>query len=96
MSRELCEGLAKKGRRGRTIGIKVRLSDWTNATRARSIGAPTNDVEVVTEIALDLLRAYAPPQPVRLIGVRIAGFEDVVEPPRPPAPPVLGQLVLDV
>ena len=24
------------------------------------------------------------------------GPEDVVEPPRPPAPPVLGQLVLDV
>ena len=45
MRRELCEGLAKKGRRGRTIGIKVRLADWTNATRARSIEAPTNDVE---------------------------------------------------
>ena len=48
MSLQLCEGLAKKGRRGRTIGIKVRLADWTNATRARSIEAPTNDVEVVT------------------------------------------------
>jgi DNA polymerase-4 len=96
MSHELCEGLAKKGRRGRTIGIKVRLADWTNATRARSISAPTNDVGVVTEIALDLLRAYAPPRPVRLIGVRIAGFEDVVEPPRPAAPPVVGQLALDV
>src|SRR5918994_1918090 len=96
MSRELCEGLAGKGRRGRTIGIKVRLADWTNATRARSIDAPTNDVGTVTEIALDLLRAYAPPKPVRLIGVRIASFEDVVEPPRPPAPPVLGQLALDL
>jgi DNA polymerase-4 len=96
MSRELCEGLGKKGRRGRTIGIKVRLSDWTNATRARSIEVPTNDVAVVNEIARDLLRLYAPPQPVRLIGVRIAGFEDVVEPPRPAAPPVVGQLVLDL
>jgi DNA polymerase IV len=88
--------LAKKGRRGRTIGIKVRLADWTNATRARSIEAPTNEVEVVTEIALELLRAYAPPRPVRLLGVRIAGFEDVVEPPRPPAPPVVGQLALEI
>jgi DNA polymerase-4 len=50
----------------------------------------------VTEIALDLLRAYSPPQPVRLMGVRIAGFADVVEPPRPPAPPVVGQLALDL
>jgi DNA polymerase-4 len=96
MARQLCEGLAKKGRRGRTIGIKVRLADWTNATRARSIDAPTHDVEVVTEIALELLHAYAPPQPVRLLGVRIAGFEDVVEPPRPPAPPVVGQLALEI
>jgi DNA polymerase-4 len=96
MSHQLCEGLAKKGRRGRTIGIKVRLADWTNATRARSIEAPTNEVGVVTEIALELLRAYSPPQPVRLLGVRIAGFEDVVEPPRPPAPPVVGQLALEI
>ena len=51
---------------------------------------------MVTEIALELLRAYAPPKPVRLMGVRIASFEDVVEPPRPPAPPVLGQLALDL
>ena len=98
MSRQLCEGLAKNGssRRGRTIGIKIRLADWTNATRARSIQTPTNDVAVVTEIALELLHAYAPPQPVRLLGVRIAGFEDVVEPPRPPAPPVVGQLMLEI
>ena len=46
--------------------------------------------------AAELLHAYAPPQPVRLLGVRIAGFEDVVEPPRPPAPPAVGQLVLDL
>jgi hypothetical protein len=28
--------------------------------------------------------------------VRIAGFEDVKEGPRPPAPPVLGQLALEL
>ena len=96
MGRELCEGLAKRGRRGRTIAIKVRLADWTTVTRARSIDAPTNDTAVVTDIALELLRAYSPPQPVRLMGVRIAGFADVVEPPRPPAPPVAGQLALEI
>jgi len=96
MSAELCEGLVKRGRRGRTIAIKVRLADWTTVTRARSVAAPTNDVGLVTETALELLRAYDPPKPVRLMGVRIASFEDVVEPPRPPAPPVVGQLVLDV
>ena len=54
MSRELCEGLAKRGRRGRTIAIKVRLADWTTVTRARSVEAPTNDVALVTDMALEL------------------------------------------
>jgi DNA polymerase IV len=76
LARGLCEGLQRRGRRGRTIGIKVRLDDWTNATRARTIDVPTNDTEVVTGIALELLRAYAPPRPVRLLGVRIAAFAE--------------------
>ena len=38
---ELCEGLAKHERRGRTIAIKVRLDDFTTVTRARTIPAPT-------------------------------------------------------
>lgn len=76
LARELCQGLAARGKRGRTIGIKVRLDDWTNVTRARTIEAPTCDVALVTDVALELLRAYAPPRPVRLLGVRMASFED--------------------
>jgi DNA polymerase-4 len=76
LARELCEGLARRGSRGRTIAIKVRLDDWTTITRARTIDAYTNDVETVTTIALELLRAYAPPRPVRLLGVRVASFEE--------------------
>jgi DNA polymerase IV len=96
MSRELCEGLQKKQRRGRTIAIKVRLADWTTVTRARTVGESTNDTALVTETALELLRAYAPPQPVRLLGVRLASFDDV-EPDKPPAPVApVGQLVLEV
>ncbi len=96
MSRELCEALQKKERRGRTIAIKVRLADWTTVTRARTVGESTNDTALVTETALELLRAYAPPQPVRLLGVRLASFDDV-EPDKPPAPVApVGQLVLDM
>jgi DNA polymerase-4 len=94
MSRELCDGLAKKGRRGRTVAIKVRLADWTTVTRARTLPDPTNDVGLVTETAVELLHAYAPPQPVRLLGVRLASFDDL-EPDRPPAPVApVGQLAL--
>jgi DNA polymerase-4 len=94
LSAELCEGLRGRGRRGRNIAIKVRLNDWTTVTRARTIEAATNDPELVTAVALELLRAYAPPKPVRLLGVRLAAFEDM-PPDRPPAPvPPTGQLAL--
>jgi DNA polymerase-4 len=74
MSAELCEGLAAHRRRGRTIGIKVRLDDFTTVTRARTLAEATCDVTVVTEVALQLLHEYSPPRPVRLLGVRVAGL----------------------
>ncbi len=93
LAAELCRRLRKRELAGRTIGIKVRLDDWTNVTRAHTIDEPTNDPAVVTPIALDLLRAYAPPRPVRLLGVRVAGFgRDDEHPETAAAPP--GQLEL--
>ena len=35
---------------------------------------PTNDAGLIATTARSLLRAYAPPRPVRLIGVRVAAF----------------------
>ena len=95
LSKELCEGLAKKGRRGRTVAIKVRLADWTTVTRAKTLDGSTQRRRARDrDTALALLRAYAPPQPVRLLGVRLASFDDV-EPDRPPAPVApVGQLAL--
>jgi DNA polymerase-4 len=75
LAEELCRRLRKRELEGRTIGIKVRLDDWTNVTRSHTVEAPTNDPAVVVPVALDLLRAYDPPRPVRLLGVRLAAFE---------------------
>jgi DNA polymerase-4 len=84
LSEELCRRLRKRELRGRTIGIKVRLDDWTNVTRSHTVEEPTNDPAVVRPVALDLLRAYDPPRPVRLLGVRVAAFDsgedEAVEP----------------
>jgi DNA polymerase IV len=74
MADELCASLAGHGRSGRTIGIKIRLDDFTTATRAHTIEAPTNDPQTVSTIALRLLSDYAPARPVRLLGVRVAGL----------------------
>jgi DNA polymerase-4 len=86
LSEELCRRLRKRELAGRTVGIKVRLDDWTNVTRAHTVEAPTNDPGVVAPVALDLLRAYDPQRPVRLLGVRVAGFdaaEEAVEEAQP-------------
>ena len=72
---ELCERLGRQERRGRTVAIKVRLDDWTTITRARTLGRATNEAPVVGPVALDLLRAYAPARPVRLLGVQVAGLD---------------------
>ena len=70
--------------RGRTIAIKVRLDDWTTVTRARTLArADQRRGDDRASVALELLRDYAPPRPVRLLGVRVAGFEDeAVDPSR--------------
>jgi DNA polymerase-4 len=79
LAEELCRRLRKRDLTGRSIGIKVRLDDWTNVSRSHSVGEPTNDPEVVRSLALGLLRAYDPPRPVRLLGVRVASFEHDAE-----------------
>jgi DNA polymerase IV len=76
LTEELCATLAREDRRGRTIGIKVRLADFSTLTRARSLAIPVNELEAVWQAAQDLLRRLDPAQPVRLIGVRVAGLDE--------------------
>ncbi len=74
MSHELCVSLAAHGRSGRTVGIKVRLDDFTTVTRARTLDEATRDPQLVDAVAQRLLCDYAPARPVRLLGVRVAGL----------------------
>jgi DNA polymerase-4 len=76
LTRQLCDDLTQHGRSGRTIGIKVRLDDFSTLTRARTVDAPASGFETVHSVALDLLRALDLARPVRLLGVRVAGMEE--------------------
>ena len=94
LAADVCGGLQRKHMRGRTIGIKVRLDDWTNATRARTIDTCTNDQDA--DHRRSRSSCCAPTRrarPVRLLGVRVASFEDEVA-ARPSAP--VAQLALEV
>lgn len=79
MALDLCDKLERRAMQGRTIGIKVRLADFTTVTRARTLPDRTNDPRVVVPVADALLREYGPIEPVRLVGVRVAGFEEAEE-----------------
>ena len=71
---ELCSALERQGRQGRTIGIKVRLDDFSTHTRAKTLAIPVSGAAHVGPVAQQLLSAFSPPRPVRLLGVRVAGL----------------------
>jgi DNA polymerase-4 len=71
----LCDGLRTQGMSGRTIGIKIRLDDFSTHTRARTLAEPVSEAERVGPVALELLRRFGARRPVRLLGVRVAGLE---------------------
>ena len=72
---KLCDGLRTQGLSGRTIGIKIRLDDFSTHTRARTLPEPVSGAEQVGPVALELLRRFRAPRPVRLLGVRVAGLD---------------------
>jgi DNA polymerase-4 len=75
----LCGALTEQGRCGRTIGIKVRLSDFSTHTRARTLPSPVSSADQVGPVARELLRRFAPARPVRLLGVRVAGLDPATD-----------------
>lgn len=83
LAERLAEDLARKELAGRTIGIKVRLADWSTITRAHTVEQPTNEMARIKAVARELLEREQISDPVRLLGVRCAGFDD-------PAPIVAG------
>jgi DNA polymerase IV len=83
LTEQLCATLGEQDARGRTIGIKVRYADFSTVTRARSLPTAVNDFGTVWHTAADLLRRLDPPQPVRLVGVRVAGLDEGDTPDAP-------------
>jgi DNA polymerase IV len=79
LTAELCGALERQGTRGRTIGIKIRLDDFSTHTRARTLSVAVSATDQVRPVALELLRAFGAERPVRLLGVRVAGLERVAD-----------------
>lgn len=78
---EVGERLAAHGLRGTTIGIKLKLADFSVIGRQTSVAEPTRDGELLAAAALRCLdRAKLAGRAVRLAGVRVASLtEDSLE-----------------
>jgi len=73
----VCSSLARHGRAGRTVTLKIRLRPFRTYTRSRTLDELTADSGVVRRVALELLDAFERDAPVRLLGVGVAGLSDV-------------------
>lgn len=83
LSERVAWRLRKQGLKGRTISIKL-VQNWGSARSvSRTVDTPTDSERVIGAVAIELLHTMtAPPDAVRLAGVRMANF-DVVEIQRP-------------
>ena len=77
LSQEVAGGLRDKALRGRTVKLKLRLSDFTTFTRQRTLPEPVETSEEIARAAGALLDAeLAPQRRFRLIGVGVSGFDE--------------------
>lgn len=72
------EGVGKElredGRRGRTITLKAKFSDFKTVTRSRTLNEPTDSTEVIFRVASRLLRELNISKKLRLIGVGVSNL----------------------
>jgi DNA polymerase-4 len=74
-SMEVARQLRKNNLVGKTIKLKLRWPDFTTLTRQATLNDATDQDEIITKIALELLNAVRKPnQAVRLIGVGVSGL----------------------
>lgn len=77
LSQKVSRRLRKEDLKGRTVSIKIRLKNFQTFTRAKTLEKRTNFVEVIDQTARQLfLDFFKPGMKIRLIGVRVTGFED--------------------
>lgn len=70
------------GLTGRTVTVKVRFSDFTTITRAKTLREPTDSGRTIHAAAVQLYDALGLQRArIRLVGVRMTGLVDVAETP---------------
>ncbi len=73
-SEDVGRELRKKGMSAKTIGIKVKFSDFKQITRSRTLKAPTHSSERIYREAARLFEEAGINRKIRLLGVRAASL----------------------
>jgi len=71
LSKQVGDDLKKRGYRGRTVGIKLRFSDFRTVTRDRTVDTPLDDGTSIRRLAFECLGRIPLERPIRLVGVRV-------------------------
>ena len=80
LSGSVAASLNRKGLTGRTVIVKMRLSDFTTFTRQTTLPESTNDDAAILTTAWALLeREMTPGRAFRLLGVGVSGFAEAAE-----------------
>jgi DNA polymerase-4 len=91
----LADDLARKRYVGRTIGIKLRYSDFRTVTRDVTLPLPTSDAAAIRRAAGECLRRVPLDLRLRLLGVRVSALSPLDELGAAP-PPKQGDLFAGV
>jgi DNA polymerase-4 len=78
-ARSVCERLTAAKLSGRTVTLKVRLYDFTTASRSASLVSPTDRAAAVGRVARGLLNQIDTSGGVRLLGVGVSGLAEWIQ-----------------
>ena len=71
----LVRDLAEEGMVATGVTVKLRYArGFVTRTRSQKLARPTDRLEVIWPLALDLLRRFTPAGPIRLAGLRLSGL----------------------
>ena len=85
LSQRVAQQLRRKQLQGRTVKLKLRLSDFTTFTRQRTLPYAVQSADDLSQSARELLRAEMHGRRrFRLVGVGVSGFEQSEEHPEEP------------
>ncbi len=81
-AKRVADELKQKGYKGRTVGIKLRFSDFELVTRDKTLPESTDDPLEIRNAVFECLGRVELTKRVRLLGVRITELHRADEPPR--------------